>query len=196
VDETGRWPRSVGGHAALDFVNTDVVTGGDFANDVLRSAEELVSWCEYAGLGPMPTGRGLSRAQERALLAEATSLRGALRSIAEALAAGEAADPGALAELQSHYATAVRRASPALEGGRLAWSWDRSDPRAVLSILAVGAVGLMCDGPAGRLKQCPACGFVFLDATKNGSRRWCSMEDCGKQEKMRRYVAKRAQTRG
>jgi predicted RNA-binding Zn ribbon-like protein len=36
---------------------------------------------------------------------------------------------------------------------------------------------------------------LFLDRSKNGSRRWCSMDDCGTDLKKRRYVATRAARR-
>ena len=195
MDASQRWPRSVGGHVALDFVNTDVLSQDDQASDVLRSAEEFLAWCGYAGVGSTPRSTALTGAQESALLAEAASLRSALRSVVEALAGDGRVDGQALETIRSQYAGAVGWADPVLDHGRLRWSWDATDPRAVLGQIAVAAIDLLRTGPTERLKLCPSCGFVFLDTTKNGSRRWCSMEDCGKQAKMRRYVAKRAQSR-
>ncbi|NLP83796.1 CGNR zinc finger domain-containing protein [Microbacterium sp. CFH 90308] len=87
------------------------------------------------------------------------------------------------------------QATPTLDGNHLSWAWESGSPRDALSELVASAVDLLRDHPAGRLKECPSCGFVFLDTTRNGSRRWCSMEDCGTEEKMRRYIAKRAETR-
>jgi predicted RNA-binding Zn ribbon-like protein len=50
-------------------------------------------------------------------------------------------------------------------------------------------------GELARLKRCVGCPWLFLDRSKNGSRRWCSMEMCGTDEKVRRYVRKRAAKR-
>ena len=61
--------------------------------------------------------------------------------------------------------------------------------------LAYAAWDLLTSGPLNRVKRCPACPWLYLDQSKNGSRRWCTMEDCGKAVKMRRYVAKRAAAR-
>jgi len=191
-----RWPRSVGGHVALDLVNTDVVSQGDRSTDVLREAGEFLAWCAYAGVvsvAPGPTR--LSSAQERTFLTEAVALRQAVRAIVEAVAGHRDADRDALTTLQSATADAVGQAVPALDDGRLVWAWEGTMPDAALWELACAAVDLLRAGPTDRIKVCPGCGFVFLDATKNGSRRWCSMDDCGKQEKMRRYVTKRAQSR-
>lgn len=195
MTEAERWPRPVGGHVALDFVNTDVVSQADRSTDVLRTAAEFLAWCGYAGLVAGEAGpNGLSRDQSRRLLATAAALRAAVRSVVEAVAEHRDADRDALSTLRSATADAVARAVPVLVEGRIVWSWEPT-PDASVWELATAATDLLRGGPTERLKICPGCGFVFLDATKNGSRRWCSMEDCGKQEKMRRYVTKRARRR-
>ena len=57
------------------------------------------------------------------------------------------------------------------------------------------ATGLLTSGNLDRLKLCAGCYWIFLDASRNRSRRWCTMEVCGTDEKKRRYVAKRAARR-
>lgn len=183
-----RWPKSVGGNLALDFVNTDVYFQGD-TTDIVRSAAELHAWHAYAGGTP-----GASD-DDGTLLRDAAALRSALRVIVESLAAGRSPGSEPLARLQTAYAGAVRRAEPTIDDGHLAWRTARGGPRAGLDEIADAAVRLLSTAPAGRLKVCPGCGFVFLDTTRNGSRRWCAMEDCGTAEKMRRYVTKRAAAR-
>ncbi len=54
---------------------------------------------------------------------------------------------------------------------------------------------LLTDGPLDRVKGCASCRFHFLDESRNRSRRWCSMDDCGTHVKMDRYVARRASRR-
>ncbi|WP_372443637.1 CGNR zinc finger domain-containing protein [Nucisporomicrobium flavum] len=57
------------------------------------------------------------------------------------------------------------------------------------------AVQLLTTGALDRIKRCGGCRFLFSDESKNRSRRWCSMDDCGTAEKSRRYVAvRRART--
>jgi predicted RNA-binding Zn ribbon-like protein len=53
----------------------------------------------------------------------------------------------------------------------------------------------LTSGPLGRVKGCAGCNWLFVDESKNKSRRWCSMEECGTHAKMRRYVARRAAKR-
>jgi predicted RNA-binding Zn ribbon-like protein len=191
VETTERWPRLVGGNPALDFVNTDLFSQSDRATDVLRSVDEFLAWCAFAGVTSGSPGGG---AQDRAFLREAADIRGSIRNVTTSLTSGLGPAPADLAALRSAYADALKRATPTLDGGGLAWRWHPS-PHGALDELVSDAVDLLAGAPGERLKACPNCGHLFLDTTKNGGRRWCSMDDCGKQEKMRRYVTKRAETR-
>jgi predicted RNA-binding Zn ribbon-like protein len=49
------------------------------------------------------------------------------------------------------------------------------------------AATLLVSDAMRRVKSCPTCGWLFLDASKNRSRRWCSMDTCGAVAKARRY---------
>jgi predicted RNA-binding Zn ribbon-like protein len=55
-----------------------------------------------------------------------------------------------------------------------------------------GSVELLTHGPADHIKPCHACRFLFIDHSKNSSRRWCSMDDCGKAAKIARYLQRRS----
>lgn len=61
--------------------------------------------------------------------------------------------------------------------------------------VGLAAYELLTGPRARRIKRCAGCPWLFLDQSKNGSRRWCSMDICGTDEKMRRYVARRAARR-
>lgn len=196
MDMTERWPRLVAGDVALDFVNTDVASQGDRSTDVLRSVDEFIAWCAHAGSASTSSvPADWSGRREQTFLKDAVDLRSAIRAIVEAICDQRDPDVAALDTLRSAYADAVDRAAAKLDDGRLLWAWEPASPHSALSEVIGAAVDLLRNAPVDRLKACPSCGFVFLDTTRNGSRRWCSMEDCGTQEKMRRYVTKRAQTR-
>jgi predicted RNA-binding Zn ribbon-like protein len=194
---TERWPRLVGGDPALDFVNTDLFFDGDRSADVLSAVDEFLAWCAPAGVATtyrVPAKR--IAAQQQAFLQEAVAIRSAMRSVMQAIAARRQPDHSDLNALRSAYADAVEGAAPTLDRGRLSWEWDAASPRGPLDELVGAAIDLLRHAPLDRLKACPNCGHLFLDTTKNGSRRWCSMEDCGTQVKMQRYVTKRAESRG
>jgi len=69
--------------------------------------------------------------------------------------------------------------------GRLGWRWDPSRLATVRYVATATAVELLSQNPTARLRQCPGdhCGWFFLDTTKRGNRRWCSMSECGQQAK-------------
>jgi predicted RNA-binding Zn ribbon-like protein len=176
----------------LDFVNTGVFAGADRESDILRSPEVFLAWAREAGLVHGDTAAATDRPHP---MSRALRLRAALRTIAEALATDREPDAHALAALTAAAADALRSATCRMDGGRLTWSWDTATVDGTLARIAVSAVDLMRGELVDRIGICPGCGFLLLDTTKNRTRRWCTMEDCGTQEKMRRYVARRAASR-
>jgi predicted RNA-binding Zn ribbon-like protein len=73
--------------------------------------------------------------------------------------------------------------------------WSTGNLDAVLWPVAYSAHGLLTGSTLGRVKRCAACPWLYVDQSKNASRRWCTMDDCGKNAKMRRYVERRAAKR-
>lgn len=65
---------------------------------------------------------------------------------------------------------------------------------AVLSTVARDAIEVLANTPAGRLRECAAgdCRLVFVDTSRPGARRWCSMERCGNRHKVRALRSRRA----
>jgi predicted RNA-binding Zn ribbon-like protein len=60
--------------------------------------------------------------------------------------------------------------------------------------VVLAASELLTSDEMARVKRCPGCGWLFLDTSRNGMRRWCSMEDCGSEAKSKRqYERKRAE---
>jgi predicted RNA-binding Zn ribbon-like protein len=56
-----------------------------------------------------------------------------------------------------------------------------------LRVALRSACDLLTDHPPSRIKSCPACSWLFLDASKNNTRRWCDMQACGSNDKAKRY---------
>jgi predicted RNA-binding Zn ribbon-like protein len=118
-----------------------------------------------------------------------------MRDIGMALARGEPAPPAALARLKDAARRALAGAALELDpAGGYRWDFSRAPAAsAVLGPIAWSAVDLLARGPLTRLKRCPGpgCGWLFLDRSKNGSRRWCDMATCGNRTKGRRHRARR-----
>ncbi|WP_341718704.1 ABATE domain-containing protein [Micromonospora sp. FIMYZ51] len=190
--------RLVGGNLALDFINTrSGPPAGPPDDDVLTGYPELVAWAVYAGALTDAEAVALHALSgddpdaAQAAFARALHARDHLDEIFRPLAAGRAPSTSALARLRDDAADSLAHAE--LEGdGGFAWTWrhDRTLARPLRPV-ALAAVHLLTTGALNRIKSCAGCRFVYHDESKNRSRRWCSMDDCGTAEKMRRYVAAR-----
>ncbi len=184
----------VGGHVALDFVNSAEERGHPDAEDVLRTPADLRTWGRRYGL----LAASASSNDEAAELERAVRARELLHDLFSAGVDGataEATQLAALAELTAE-AYAAATLTPA-DAGRLEWRWGRNDLATVRHVVVTAATELLRSAPAGRLRRCPGdqCGWLFLDTSKRGNRRWCSMSECGQEAKDEQRRARRAARR-
>ncbi len=187
----------LGGHAALDFVNTRPVLRGEPA-EWLASFDDLADWLRGAGLlgaDDDAAARALraTQAERDAAAARARELREALREGLEALSGGRPA-PGELVRAVND--ALVRRVVHDEIAGRgralrlvRRFRPERADD---LLIPVAGAVAdLLCNVDPATLRRCgnPACVLWFVDA--RGRRRWCSMAVCGNRMKVAAFQRRR-----
>lgn len=207
---------AISGALCLDFANTLEPRGGPDADprtienhvDQLRDGRDLIAWGHGQGLydhdQAMAMWQSIDRpGAARRVLRQADVLRDAIYRSFASLATGVELPGQDLAELQAFGAEAVRAASWSVTGDHLELDWPEPDPRNVLRRVAVSALDLLRDPESAKIKICPGegrggmpCGWLFLDTTKNRSRRWCSMADCGSVSKSRRQNARRRAQRG
>jgi predicted RNA-binding Zn ribbon-like protein len=180
----------VAGHLALDFANTVDDPLGPRRFDHVATYPALLAWSVRVGTLPEQAAAELAHAEQgAAVVVRAAGLRDALNDTFGALAAGDDPAPG-WARLRPFVAEALTRA--VLSGPPPELRWAPTDPQAPLWPVAEAAYRLLTGPEPARLKRCAACPWLFVDRSKNGSRRWCTMDVCGRDEKIRRYVAKRA----
>jgi predicted RNA-binding Zn ribbon-like protein len=137
--------------------------------------------------------------QAEALLADALALRDAVYRVFWSLANDDDQQPRDLETIRAVYAEAVAAAGLRVEPGRgVALDWSTPELRTVLWQVATATVDTLKEVPASRVKVCPGpgrsgvpCAWLFIDSTKNGSRRWCSMAECGSIVKTRRQSQRR-----
>jgi predicted RNA-binding Zn ribbon-like protein len=194
-----------GGPLCLDFANT-LGNRSATAVDALRSYSDLVAWAQEAGVVSPEQATALHGEAGRrpaaadAALAGARALRESIYQICSAAAAGRQAPAEALSLLNAALSPSLARlkiAEPA-DGPStrkpFVWQWDL-DGRALDGLLAPlveSAADLLTSGDAGRLRECeaPTCSRLFIDRSKNRSRRWCDMAVCGNRAKARRFQAR------
>ena len=194
----------VGGHLALDFANTIDDPEGPARFDHIATFPGLLSWSVRTGALSPERARRLQQAaarQPRAAaraLRRAHTLRQALSSTFTAVATQSGSATTHWAVLQPFVRDAISHAEITPATGtreyQLAWP-DPDDFSAMLWPIAQVALALLTGPDLHRLKRCAGCPWLFVDRSKNASRRWCAMNDCGTQEKIRRYVARRAERR-
>jgi predicted RNA-binding Zn ribbon-like protein len=209
-----RTPRDlpiVGGHLALDFANTVDDPEGPERYDHAGTYPELVAWSARNGmLRPYQAEALLSAARENrrarsAALKRAHLLRDILIEIFTEIAAinsgqsaatGDSTPAARWAELRPFVADATAHAELAWKGSTYQLRWtDITRLDAMLWPVGSAAGDLITSARLSRVKKCAGCPWLFLDQSKNLSRRWCAMNDCGTHEKIRRYVTRRAAAR-
>jgi predicted RNA-binding Zn ribbon-like protein len=201
--------RLVGGDPCLDFVNTvGGRTGGRRAavrGDKLSAYSDLVAWSRHADLTRPAEGRALLRLahvrprEAARVLARAERLRESLYRVLRSLMDGGrplAADLDAVS-LELSAARVQDRLTVGPDGVRWQAPETGEHLESVLWPVARAASALLTSGDLSRLRQCGGdqCGWLFLDRSRNHSRQWCTMEDCGNVSKVRRFRQRRRRTR-
>lgn len=179
----------IGGHPALDLVNT-VAWRGDpaRAHDRLRTDADVLTWAERTAVLPAAGVARLRPAVDEA----ATAVVDALVPLREALhAVLVEADPSPASRTTVHHAVAAAIAAADLPD-RPPWRWEIRRPELadLPAIAALQAADLLTSAAVRSVRSCadPACGWLFVDRTRNRSRRWCSSADCGNRARARRHA--------
>ena len=190
----------VGGDLAVDFVNT--VTDWDVApKDWLDSYGRLLAWATLGGrvaatdLAELERMAAADLAAAEAALARARTVREALYEVLRAAADGRAPEAEALATAEAAWrdAAAAMRLEVSPAGARLEVSVARAGLDLITLRAAAAAMALLTGDRLARLRRCggPRCGWLFVDVSKAGRRRWCDMATCGNDEKAKRHAQRR-----
>ena len=203
--ESVRDLRLLGGRLALDFVNTLDPRLGPEATEFLRSPADLILWAAHVRLFDAAASSRVLRQAERdrngarRALTVALETREAMFKTFASIAVGRPPARTDLAVIERAYRIGLRQAWLRRRGGEFAWTISPdAQLEAPLWAVTRDAVELLTSPLVERVRQCPGlgdCGWLFLDETKNGSRRWCSMEGCGNRVKARRQGARRVLAR-
>jgi len=177
----------VGGHPVLVFVNTLYSWTEPDAPDELASFAAALEVAVAAGIATRGEARALAGDSRR----ELERLR-ALRRLLHDVFAAHAPRPADLDALAEAWAAAARHARLQATGrGRVELGFPPDGPEVIRHRLIQSAIDLLRSPDRARVGACPACGWLFLDTSKNRSRRWCSMKTCGSAAKAATYYRRR-----
>ena len=190
-----------GGALALDFANTVGGTHVRPTHDHLRNYGDIASFAVVAGgLQPSTAKRLTERAARDPNRAAAVyelgiALRESIWAVFSALASGEAPRDEDLALIGDAAAAGAARSRLVYDRDGVGWSLpsDSDELERPLWDIARSAADLLTSEAHDRIKECASttCEWVFLDRSRNRSRRWCDMSDCGNRAKARRFQAKK-----
>ena len=199
IEPTFGW---VGGAVCLDFVNTVGSHRARIPSEKLRRFEDLVSWCHKAGiLDEAESGEMLRRAkavpsQGDRLLHLAIDFREALYRTFADISHREQPAKADLAIINGLLGRTPITLQVDAKGNDFVCSRTGCalDEAQLLGPVAWSAADLLGSKESlAKICQCAAedCGWLFLDLTKNHSRRWCAMDDCGSRAKAKRYYRRK-----
>jgi predicted RNA-binding Zn ribbon-like protein len=192
---------SVSGHLALEFANT--IDNYRLAEpyDFIPNYASLVDFCVRVGTLSRAEAQPLLQAAEAdptsvaEFMGRTRSLRSVIYRLFSSLAQGRTAPEQELETLNRHLMETSAHARIQQEANGFRWGWIHSpaEHERLLWPLVAAAADLLTSPDLTRLRQCEGhnCTWMFLDQSKNHSRRWCSMEICGNRAKSQRHYARR-----
>jgi predicted RNA-binding Zn ribbon-like protein len=191
----------VGGNLALDFTNTVGAYKGDERHDHFETYEDVVRWGRQA---EVLSAESAARLEELArkqpdeaarVLARTQAVRYAIHYLFEAVSAGS--DPGEedLETLNSELAHSMQHGRIEHHGDHYAWGWNGlgEELDSMLWPPVRAAADLLLSEERKRVSLCAGdtCGWLFIDMSRNRSRHWCDMRDCGNRAKARRHYKRK-----
>lgn len=187
----------IAGHVALDLVNTlDDRFGEDGPQELLSSYEDLLRFATQSELLTERQARklkrsGASEAERLQVLKQVKELRETLAAVAYAQLNEEEPTEADLAALEACFKQASSQRHLIADNSQLTWTWRGLSRQiaAPLWLLAQAAADLLLSEEAAQLRSCASdtCRWLFLDTSKNHTRRWCDMKVCGNRMKARRF---------
>lgn len=203
----------IGGDSGVDFVNTVSgrfrnpveKTGRDYRDfyrsDKLEDYADLLAWSLKCGLIGEKEAKSLLRLAENEpreaerVLKRALSLRESAYRLFKSAIEGWQPQIADLERLNKELSVARRHRHLTAAKNNFVFEWiDRAGALdRMLWQISDAAAQMLAGGDLGRLRQCgnDCCNWLFLDTSRNRSRQWCDMKDCGNRAKVRRFRAKR-----
>jgi predicted RNA-binding Zn ribbon-like protein len=203
IQEHAFQPRDlVAGHLALDLVNTVTARNGEPV-EWLTGYPGLLQWASLTGEfdpGALDALRRLSAdapAAAAAALHATRELREALYDVASAIIRNDPPPADGLRRIERAWKDAVRNAELTFVAGsaRVQLTVETSGLAYLNHELALRSVELLRALPLARTRICPGprCGWLFIDHSRGGQRRWCDMATCGNAAKTARHYQRKRQ---
>jgi predicted RNA-binding Zn ribbon-like protein len=186
-----------GGCLSFNFLNTVYSRKDDILYDYLKSYDDLLEWCkkanafrdqrikklhQYAAQDPKTASK---------ILLRIVKAREAMFDVFSNLHHHQHMDAESMNRFNKEMSQALMHLQFIIKEDDMAITWPSvvslEEP---LWLIMKSAFDVWTSEDPLRIKECPGCGYIFLDKTKNNGRRWCSMKTCGSNDKSLRYYYK------
>ncbi|RAV99983.1 CGNR zinc finger domain-containing protein [Pseudochryseolinea flava] len=189
-----------GGLHAFDFINTVNTRHGEPVFEYLNTFEDLLSWSGKAGiLRPkqlqwLRQEAGLRPKVAAVKLREAIAVRENLCLLFSSIANGKVPDASVASNFNDRLSVAFKNLNVRFRSAAVDIHLHREEISfdEPLNLIMKSAFDVLTEGDFHRIKECPRCGWIFLDTSKNGKRRWCNMNVCGSREKALEYYYRKS----
>lgn len=195
----------IAGWLCLDFANTLGMHASENTKEFLRSYFDLVEWCNYAGI--------ITPEEERTLLYKAgenpgeaeivcqhsVELREIIFKIFSSIAQNTFPHEKDISKFNKMLSQVMKNSRLEILESGIEWNVEGNKDSLdwPLNVVIHSAFMLLTSNELDRVKMCAderGCGWLFYDHSKNKSRRWCDMTDCGNLAKQRRFYSRKHKT--
>lgn len=180
----------LGNELCLDFHNTARWTDtGSIIDDNLSDQPRLLAWFEEAGIVAPDDTAHRSAARDKELLRQAIALRGVIHSVFAPAASHETPSASHLAALNDFLALVIIRVDWDASTAPMMSSEASGELPPMLTPIVWSAASLLVSAFHDKIGQCanPECGWLYVDLSRRGNRRWCDMQTCGNRAKAKRH---------
>ncbi len=190
----------IGGALCIDFVNTVDGYGCEDPGEYFNNYQDLIDWSRHVGTITAGEAKTLSRSaaahptDAKSVHSSAIKLRQAIYRIFTMTLQDSSRAQNDLAVFNNYLTAAMKRSR--IVKSEKGFHWDMAGNKSeldwILNPVVRSAADLLISEELGRIKKCadPTCGWLFLDISRNRSRRWCDMRDCGNRAKASRFYKK------
>ena len=191
----------LGGRLCLDFVNTLDWRGTADPQEFLNTYQDVVNWSRYVGIATRKESQQLSRMAEQSttdpgkVLSKAKELREIIYRLFSATIFNKTPLKKDLLVFNKYLSRSMRDSQ--IVRTKDGYAWDNAGNKTqldwILNPIIRSAADVLLSDDLRRIKACadPACGWLFIDVSRNQSRRWCDMKDCGNRAKATRFYQKK-----
>jgi predicted RNA-binding Zn ribbon-like protein len=193
--------KPLGGRLCLDFVNTLDWRGTETPVEFLNTYPDLVVWSQHVGICTPAETRQLTKLansqkeEARQACNRAVELRETIYRIFSTISRNRKPASRDLSDFNKYLSESMRASQ--IVRAKDGYSWETTGNKTrlgwVLNPVIRSAADLLVSDDIKNIKACadPACGWLFLDSSRNKRRRWCDMQDCGNRAKASRFYKKK-----